>query len=269
MAIPSMPTDAWLFALIAELATDDTVAFALTGSFVRGEATPYSDLDLLRFTAIRPAAPDERYTLLLHEGRLVSLSTDATEAKRAELAEPDEAMFAVPGLRQMRILHDPTGALAALQRAAEAFTWEALRAAADLHVSETVMGVAEEACKVLGTLSRGNDSGAAYAARGLVLGLTRAMAVHRRLLIASENTYYAQVQDALGQDSPWTRAFRLAAGLDHGPTDLSPAVAHALAALSLYRESVALTRTILPQRHLPVIEATLAAIARSGHALPV
>jgi hypothetical protein len=264
-----MPTDAWLPSLIAELATDDTVAFALTGSFVRGEATPYSDLDLLRFTRARPAAAHERYTLLMREGRLVSLSTDTIAAKRAQLAEPDEALFAVPGLRQMRILDDPTGALRELRREAEEFTWEPLREAADLHVSETVMGVAEEACKVLGALSRGDESGAALGTLGLVKGLTRVMAVHRRLLITSENTYFAQVQAALGSDSPWTRAFRLAAGLDRGGLDRSPTEARARAGLALYRETVSLTRAVLPERHLPVIEATLAAIARSGHALPI
>jgi predicted nucleotidyltransferase len=266
------PTDEWLRDLIAALATDDAIAFALTGSYARGEATPYSDVDILRFTRALPATAHERYTLLRRDGRLVSLSTTTIAAKRAELAEPENACFAVPGLRQMRILDDPTGALHDLQREAEAFTWEPLRAAADLRVSETVMGIAEEVHKVLGALLRRDESAAAYGTLGLVMGLTRAMVVHRRLLIRSENTYFAQAQEAVGRNSAWTRVFRLAAGLDVDANasmrDQTRAEARALAGLSLYRETVALTRDVLPAHHLPAVEAALAAIADSGHTIP-
>jgi Nucleotidyltransferase domain len=261
-------TDAWLRDLVTELRTPAVVAFALTGSMARGDATRYSDVDLLRFTLTPPEAEYERYTLLMHEEWLVSLSTATIAAKRTELSQPAAALFAVPGLRQMRILDDPLGALAELQRAAQAFSWQQLQADADTHVSETVLGVAEEVCKVLGALERHEESAVAYGTLGLVNGLTRAMAIHQRLLITSENTYFAQLQEAMGSASEWTRLFRLAAGLDAGMAGATPVATRASAGLTLYFETVAEMRHLLPERHIPVIDAALTAIAQAGYGLP-
>ncbi len=263
-----IPTDTWLRELVTELRTPADVAFALTGSMARGEATQYSDVDLLRFTLTLPAADYERYTLLMRDGWLVSLSTATIATKRAELSQPAAALFAVAGLRQMLILDDPLGALSHLQDEAHAFSWRQVQAETDTHVSETVLGVAEEVYKVLGALEAHNESAAMYGTLGLVNGLTRAMAIHRRLLITSENTYFAQVQEAMGRDSAWTHLFRLAAGFDPGAPTAMPFQSRALAGLVLYRETVALMRDLLPERHLPVVDMALAAIAQTGHALP-
>lgn len=45
---PELPDD-FLSMLIAELNNDGVTALALVGSYVRGDATPYSDVDILRF----------------------------------------------------------------------------------------------------------------------------------------------------------------------------------------------------------------------------
>jgi hypothetical protein len=155
------PTDTWLRELVTELRTPTVVAFALTGSMARGEATRYSDVDLLRFSLTPPERDYERYTLLMRDGWLVSLSTATIAAKRAELSQPAAALFAVAGLPQMRILDDPVGALVQLQDEAHAFSWQRLQVEADTHVSETVLGVAEEVCKVLSALERQDESAAA------------------------------------------------------------------------------------------------------------
>ena len=262
--------EAFLHSLVAEYATAEIVALALAGSYARGEATRWSDVDIIRYAMDLPADDEGRYTLAIRGGRLISLATTTIAAKQAEMAQPEEAIFVVPGLRQARILHDPTGALAALHQRARDFTWEPLRAAAASHASETVMGQAEEAHKLLGALSRHDDSAAIYATRGAVKGLTRAVAVGRGVLIESENSYYRQTQQAAGEDSAWTRYHRIAAGFvapdlpgpQHAPTD-----AIGIAALHLYRETARLLQLLLLPRHLPVIEATLAAIAASGLAL--
>jgi hypothetical protein len=104
----------------------------------------------------------------------------------------------------------------------------------------------------------------ADAARGAVRGLTQAVAVGRGVLIESENSYYRQVQGAAGEDSAWTRHHRIAAGFAAPNPQSPPAEAIAIAALHLYRETADLLRSSLLPRHLPVIEATLAAIAASG-----
>ena len=259
--------EAFLRSLVAEYTASGIVALALAGSYARGEATRWSDVDIIRYATALPAASEERYTLAVREGRLVSLTTTTIAAKQAEMAQPEEAIFVVPGLRQARILHDPTGALAALHQAARDFTWEPLRAAAASHASETVMGQAEEAHKLLGALSRHDESAAIYATRGAVMGLTLAVAMGRGVLIESENSYYRQTQQAAGKDSAWTRYHRIAAGFaapDIRDPQLPPAEAIAIAALHLYRETARLLWPLFLPHHLPVIEATLDVITASG-----
>jgi predicted nucleotidyltransferase len=257
-------TEDFLRRLLAEYMAADTVAVALAGSYARGEATRWSDVDIIRYATALPTSSEERYRLAIHDGRLVSLTTTTIAAKETEMAQPEEAIFAVPGLRQARILHDPTGALAALHQRACDFIWEPLRAAANVWASEMVMGQAEEAHKLLGALSRHDESAAIYAAHGAVKGLTQAVAVVRGVLIESENSYYPQVQGAAGADSAWTRYHRIAAGFAAPNPQLPPAEVIAVAALQLYRETARLLRSSLLPRHLPVIKATLAHIAASG-----
>ena len=259
--------EAFLQSLVAEFLTKDTIAVALAGSYARGDASRWSDVDIIRYTEMPPATSEERYTLAIRDGRLVSLTTTTIAAKQAEMGRPEEAIFVVPGLRQARILHDPTGALAALHQQARDFAWEPLRAAANAHANETVMGDAEEVHKLLSALSRRDESAIRYATLGLVLGLTRAVAVGRGVLIESENSYFRQVQDAAGADSAWTRYHRIAAGFVAGASRLAPATAAGIAALHLYRETAHLLLSLLLPRHLPVIEDTLELIAASGLAL--
>jgi hypothetical protein len=259
--------DALIESLTSELAAGDTVALALTGSYARGTATPYSDVDIIRYAPTPPAAEADRYTLCYRENLLVSVTTTTTAAKRAELGRPETAIFAVPGLRQARILHDPTGELAALHAEAQAFTWEPLRAAAAAYASETVMGDAEEVHKILSALTRRDESGLFYATLGLVLGLTRAVAVARGLLIASENEYFRRVHEAIGPDTAWTRYHRRALGLEIGPARLAPATARGIAALHLYRETAYLLMPILEPEHRTVVNRALEVIASSGQVL--
>lgn len=189
-------------------------------------------------------------------------------AKREGLARPETAIWAVPGLQQARILLDKDGSLNELQREATAFTWEPLQAAADAYASYVVMGDAEEVHKILGALIRQDESAILYGTLGLVLGLARAVAVQRGLLIQTENSFFQQVQEAVGRDSAWTQYLRLAAGFEAGPAAGPPAVVRGIAGLHLYRETVRLLRGSLLPAHLEVMDSTLERIQGSGFTLP-
>ena len=254
-------SESFLRRLVAECATEGIVAVALAGSYARGDATRWSDVDIIRYAATMPETTEGRYILAIRDGRLVSVSTTTIAAKAAEMTRPESAIFVVPGLRQARILHDPTGALAALHQQACDFAWKPLQSAANAYASEMVMGLAEEAHKLLGALSRYDESAMSYTTYGMVLGLTRAVAVGRGVLIESENSYFRQAQEAAGADSAWTRYHRLAAGFVADSSPAPPAISAGIAALHLYRETAQLLATLLLSRHRPVIEATLQAIA--------
>ena len=254
--------------LVAEYAAEEIVAVALAGSYARGDATRWSDVDIIRYVATMPETTEERYTLVIRDGLLISISTTTIAAKAAEMARPESAIFAVPGLRQARSLHDLTGALAALHQQARDFAWEPLRMAAAAYASEMVMGLAEEAHKLLGALSRHDKYAMSYTTYGMVLGLTRAVAVGLGVLIESENSYFRQAQEAVGADSAWTRYHRLATGFIADTSHALPATSHTTpataagsAALHLYRETAQLLASQLLPRHLPVIETTLREIS--------
>lgn len=228
-------SDEALAALAERIGALEADGLALTGSYARGEATRYSDIDLLRFASTEPTSERERYRLSLLDGRLVSVTTTTILAKRAELARPESALWAVEGLRQARILSDRNGALAALLSEAQAFTWTpALRAAAAGHASETLAGLAEEVHKALGALERGADGALLYATIGLQQGLIRAALVAACTLLTSENDFFDAALRLATPDRRWSRLLRIVIGHDAPPVELPLARGRGIAALWLY-----------------------------------
>lgn len=242
-----MLPDSFLEELVADIQTPASVAIGLTGGHARGDASPYSDIDVLHFLPDPP--PEPHYRLLVRADWLISLTQTSIKAKYDDLAQPESAIWAVPGLRQMRILWDPDGMLAALQQAARDFDWSPLQAAAQAYASEQIMGYAEEAHKVMRGLSESDAGLQAYGVLGLALGLTTAVAVHKGLLLTSENSYLQQVSLAVGGE--WAQQQRIALGL----TVASPAM-RAQAALRLYNATAALFDAIIQPDHRPVVDLT-------------
>jgi hypothetical protein len=134
-----------------------------------------------------------------------------------------------------------------------------LQPAADAYASYELMGLAEEVHKVLGALAKGDEAMALYGTWGLVGGLWRAVTVQRGVVIRTENSYFQQAQEAAGLDSAWSRAFRIAVGLE-----MVPVTARADAALCLYHETVTLLAPALQPQHLAVIRGALMRIRASG-----
>lgn len=249
--------DAELASLAARFGEAGALALALTGSHARGVATAHSDVDLLRFAADEPMTERERYRLWLVDGRLVSVTTTTFAAKRAELARPETALWAVPGLRQARILYDPDGALAALIAEAHAFTWTpGLRAAAADHVSDTLGGLVEEVHKLLGALELGDESATLYAALGLQQGLIRAALVAHGTLLTTENDYFTEALRLAGPGTRWERLLRVVIGYDSPPVGQSPVRGRGEAALWLYVEvATQLADALMPDDGEQVAEA--------------
>jgi len=178
------------------------------------------------------------------------------------LTDPRRAIWAVPGLRGMKILLDKDGSMFALQKAAQDFDWLPLQSAADEFAAEEVMGCAEEAHKILSGLARRHESTVLYATWGLVKNILEAVAVQRGIMIVSENRYFDLIQDSVGRDSEWTRAFRTAWGLT---VDASQYQSRGVAALALYRLTAGMFDVLIPQRHREVINKTLFLIQEAGY----
>lgn len=256
-------SDSFLQSLLERIDSPDVIGIGIVGSYARGQEVHYSDVDLDIYVSKLPENPYDRYTLRYLDEKLVSLKYTLLDKEREALNSPRRALWAVPGLRGMKILLDKNGSLAELQKTAQEFDWSFLQPAADEFAAEEIMGCAEEAHKILSGLAQENESKVLYATWGLVKNMLEAVAVQRGIMIVSENRYFDLIQDSVGRDSEWTRIFRTAWGLDEADSQYR---ARGSAALRLYCLSAAMFDPLIPARHREVINKTLQFIQEAGYA---
>lgn len=247
-----------LQALIEQITTDETLALTLTGSYARGDATPYSDMDLHHYVT-QPADRLDKYRLSYADDTLVTVSTITIEAKREELQAPETAIWAVEGLRQSKILIDPTGAFAALQAEAHAFVWDAdMQQKADAYASRQLMDFGEEALKICGGLVREDDSAVLYGTVGIVLGLSALILTQHGILLRTENEYFRQAREVIaGFDA--LKDFDTAQGGVVGSARM-----RGEAALRYYVKTAKHLDSIIQPEHRSVIETTVHIITRES-----
>ena len=253
---PSLPAS-FLLSLVTELKTPQVIGITMSGSYSRGQGTDFSDVDLQVYVTEKPAGLIGKLETRLREGYLVSIHYGNLEAERAKLTEPWTAIWAVPGLRQSAILHDPENLIAKLKQDAILFKWEPLQLRADQFASAELATSAEEVYKILGGLATQDESKVAYAITGLMMDMAEVVSVQRGLMIETENRYFDLVQESAGEDSEWTRLFRLALGAEHGPEHLPTYRTRGLASLGLYRETARLMDEIILNEHSEVIRVAL------------
>lgn len=256
-------SDPFIQSILEKIDSPDIIGVGIVGSYARGQESKYSDVDFDLFVSRLPEDPYDRYTLRYWEEKLISLKYTLLEDERAALTNPRRAIWAVPGLRSMKIVLDRDGSMAGLQKAAQEFDWSLLQPEANKFAAEEIMGSAEEVHKILNGLDRKHESMVLYATWGLVKNMLEAVAVQRGIMIVSENKYFDLIQDSMGRDSQWTAAFRTAWGLD---TVSSQYQARGLAALRLYRLSAAIFDELIPEKHRAVVNRTLQLIQEAGYA---
>ncbi|MCL4834245.1 MAG: nucleotidyltransferase domain-containing protein [Caldilineaceae bacterium] len=234
-------------------------AIALLGSYARGDAGPFSDVDLL-FLLPANAPPPERTSFLVKEW-LVNVNAVGPEQIDDWFTQPEQAVNVVAALRDAVALKDPDGLFADLQRRAYGFTWTGeIQSQADRYASREMVGLSEEAHKGLEGLRR-NDVGRLLNARfGLSWLLARVLRVQRGILGHSDNGFYDDLRASLGRESRWSRLLAAAFGVTlsgERPPSLHEEV---IAGLNLYCETARLLTDILQAQDRPLIDATVARI---------
>ncbi len=255
-------SDPFLRSVLKKIDSRYTLGVGIVGSYSRGQESKYSDVDFDIFVSQVPENPYDRYTLRYWDNKLISLKYTLFDDERAALTDPRRAIWAVPGLRGMKIVMDKDGSLAALQQAAHEFDWSPLQPAADEFAAEEIMGSAEEVHKILNGLAREHESTVLYATWGLVKNMLEAVAVQKGIMIISENRYFDLIQDAVGRETKWTNAFRTAWGLDPVSSQYQ---SRGMAGLRLYRLSAAMFDSWIPEKHRQVVNTTLQRIQEAGY----
>jgi hypothetical protein len=256
-------SDSFIQSALEQLDSPDVIGIGIVGSYARGQASRYSDVDFDIFVNKLPDNEFDQYTLRYWDEKLISLKHTLFADERAALADPRRAIWAVPGLRGMQILLDKDGSLAELCKAAQEFDWSPLQSSADEFAAEQVRGCAEEVHKVLNGLAKEHESTVLYAVWGLIKHLPEAVMVQRGLMMTSENRFFDLIQESVGLDSPWTQAFRKGWGLS---PDGSQYQDRAAGALTLYCLTAEMLDELIPEKHRNVVNKTLSLIQEAGYA---
>ena len=234
-------------------------AILLVGSFSRGKAGPYSDVDLVRLVSEPlPGAGSH-----LWNDRLINVGDADTKAVEAWFSEPEQADLVVSGLRSARVLLDREGAAEALVARAETFVWtSALQKKADCWASAQLVGWAEEAHKGLSGLQTGDTGKLLNAQFGLSWGLAKTVRVQRGLLSSSDNAFLTDLQPELQGTPDGLRWL----GLLHGSYGLIGLELRdqVRAGLELYALTADLLGAALHPDDRPVIEHTVSLIRSGG-----
>ena len=185
----------------------------LTGSYARGDASEYSDVDIIRIIPDISGKEKPESTLLLCDERIVSLTNTTPTEIECDMFAPQTAIFLIPALKQGKIIFDPQRILLNIQRKASEFEWSALKPTARRYVSREIMEFAEEVFKIISAIRRADESAAMIGLLGLCIGMPRILSVHFGVFVPTENSHYQMIQELAGNKSDWTRAFRLAQGM--------------------------------------------------------
>jgi hypothetical protein len=244
-------------ALVKEFDHANVAAVVLMGSYARGAAGPYSDVDLVRFTMDDEVIPPGGGSHLI-DGRLVVVSNVTPTQVEDAFTRPEVAVETIQGLRSGRALIDRDGFFRTLQQRANAFQWdEEMQNRADHWASRQMVGWIEEVHKGLEGLCRGDTGRLLHARFGCSWGLARVLCVQRGVLLSGDNALFEEVIASVGPDSEWTHLCRSVYGAGSEPSTLEDQVK---AGLQLYSLTAALLAGILLEEDQPLIANTVSLI---------
>jgi hypothetical protein len=241
--------------LVAEIDNEQMRGILLGGSYARGDATPYSDVDFACFVSSSYHPLRKRF--LYRDNHLISIALKTLEDIEQQLTDPYQALWIIPSFRQGRVLLDKDGSMAQLKRIVEDFTWEPLQVEAIGRAGHILLCDAEFVHKLFGNFWKNNLSGAAYTIKRIFDGATIAMALYHHVFITTDSLYYQQVEEAVGAASPWTDYHRQLLGIETLDQTQPSLETDGKLALYLYRETASLLWEKLSDQRKSVISQVL------------
>jgi predicted nucleotidyltransferase len=237
----------FLETLVQKFKTPSVKAMALRGSYAKGNADQYSDVDIVCFTEDEAVSKEDESYLL--EDKLVTISTALPSETKKWFSEPGFATQVIAGLRQAKALYDPHHLFANLQSRANAFVWTSeMQTKANREVSRQMVGLVEEVQKGLGGLKNNNVGRLLQARFGLSWLLAGIMQLRLGVLIESDNSVVEQITKAVGLESSWSYWCKRAFGIEQ------PGLREEVTAgLKLYLETYQLVRDVLHSDDEPLV----------------
>ncbi len=198
--------------IVAELDKDHIESIALMGSYSRGDAKPYSDVDIVCFVKPDSSRPDQSIRIIDNKYVVVSYVTPA-EADEWFL-HPDKATECIGGLRKAVILYDPNHRLKQWKEKAIRFQWtEDLQQKADDYCGEQMVGWLEEVHKALQGLLSDDIGRMLNGLFGLTYGMFKILRVKHGILLEGDNSFYQKVIEHFGAGSEIGKLSEIAFGI--------------------------------------------------------
>jgi len=207
----SLPID--IQALIARFDDPAAKALVVLGSHTRGEAGPFSDVDLFRIFPVGDPHSGQNTTYLIDDHLVVVSDVDLNRVEQW-FTHPHLAVLTIGGLREGVALIDRENTFAAIKARALDFTWDAeFQQRGDRWAAEQLVDCIEEVHKALNGLRRGDEGKLLAARHSLSWTLLRIVHVHRGILPRSDRDVFDAAIRLVGEESPWTIALRGAFGI--------------------------------------------------------
>ena len=208
-----------ILAMAPQLIDEEVLGLAIVGSYARGDATPYSDINVISLMKPELKIPEEpRIDLYQGKYRVLQYRTEAQ--MKESLVLPERAIYEVRGLQQMLILFDPENILHGLQEAAHAFVWDQnMIEQADKYLNKEMILWQEECYKAMSGMRFYQEGQMLLGLYGLTYGLVRLMLIAKGILLQSENAFFDELTQAYSQDQEGIELVEmmgLAFGLDDG-----------------------------------------------------
>jgi len=208
----SRPIDALLARKVNEIDKSEVEAIGLMGSYSRGEAKLYSDVDLV--CLLKQGLTEKEATIEIIEDTYVVTSYVTIAEMEECFTDPDSATVNILGLQQVKILYDLNETFENLRVRAYQFRWtEDLQAKANELVSKELVGWIEEVHKALQGFISDDVGRMLNGIFGLTYGIFTIVRKQKGILLNGENSFYTKIVGYYGFDSSFAKLAEKAWGI--------------------------------------------------------
>lgn len=199
---------------IQRIEKSDVEAIGLMGSYSRGEAETYSDVDIV--CILKKDANEKQASIEIIDDKYVVTSYVTLANMDNCFIDVKKVTENILGLQQVKILYDPNYIFQDLKERALQFQWtKELQLQANQLVSEQLVGWLEEVHKALQGLLSNHVGKMLNGLFGLTYGMFHVVKVQKGILLNGENSFYSRIIECYGEESRFSKLSEKAFGISN------------------------------------------------------
>lgn len=199
---------------IRDIKRQNLNSIALMGSYARTQAKKFSDIDIVCFLKEHVRKLPTQMEIV--DKTYIVISFYTPKDLETWFSNPEKATEYISGLRSAKTIWDPQGFLDDLRKRALSFKWNnTLQIKANEYASKELVSWIEEVHKALSGLLLDDIGRMLNGLFGLTFGIFKVVRVQQGILLTSENSFFQQVIDHFGEESPLAIISKQAFGIDN------------------------------------------------------